>query len=267
MTPIPILMYHSIDIQRAGPYRRWVVSPERFHQHMAVLAAGRYRPLTMRAVADCLLGLHPLPKRSVAITFDDGLRDFASGAVPVLEYFGYASTLFVVADRVGKTANWLAPLGQGERAMLNWDELRQLTMRGVEIGAHTMSHPQLDILRNMVARQQIIESKAVLERELRCPVHSFAYPHGYATPAIRALVAAAGFHSACRVGHALSATSEDRFALSRIIMTEDIGADGLHALLEGHGLPVAPAADRLVSAGWRWVRRIDHAVRPAVWPA
>lgn len=263
MSPIPILMYHSIDVAGSPAYRRWVVSPERFRHQMAVLANGRYWPLTMSELADCLQGYRPLPPRSVAITFDDGLLDFATTALPILEYFGFPSTLFVVAGRVGETATWLRPLGEGERAMLDWSRLRQLTARGVEIGAHTMSHPQLDIVPRAMAKQEIVGSKAMLERELGIPVRSFAYPHGYATRAIRAMVQEAGFSSACRVRHALSATAENRFALSRIIMTEDIDDGALAALLEGRNLPVAPAVERLASYCWRWVRRLDQAVRPA----
>lgn len=267
MSPVPILMYHSIDNLGAAPYRRWVVSPERFGRQMAVLAAGRYWPLTMQELAECLARHRPLPPRSIAITFDDGLGDFASNALPVLEHFGYKATLFVVAGRVGKTADWLEPLGEGQRPMLDWATLRDLAARGIEIGAHTMSHPQLDILPPALARQEIFESKAVLEGALAHPIRAFAYPHGYASPAIRALVAAAGFNTACRVRHALSATSENRFALSRIIMTEDVSDAGLATLLGGHGLPVAPPVDRLVSSGWRWIRRVDHAIQPTVGPA
>jgi peptidoglycan/xylan/chitin deacetylase (PgdA/CDA1 family) len=187
--------------------------------------------------------------------------------MPILEHFGYKATLFVVAGRVGQTADWLGPLGEGQRPMLDWPALRDLASRGIEIGAHTMSHPQLDILPPALAKQEITDSKALLERELAHPVSAFAYPHGYANPTIRALVAAAGFHTACRVRHALSATSENRFALSRIIMTEDIDDAALATLLAGHGLPVAPPVDRLVSSGWRWVRRLDRAIRSTAQPA
>ena len=140
--------------------------------------------------------------------------------------------------------------------MLSWQELRDVSFAGIEVGAHTVSHPQLDILATAEADTEIRDSKNKLEDELGQSVQSFAYPHGYASRTTRRLVRESGFTSACRVGHALASTGEDLYALSRIIMTSSIGVDDLHKLLSGSVLPVAPPADRLVSTGWRMARRV-----------
>jgi hypothetical protein len=52
----------------------------------------------------------------------------------------------------------------------------------------------------------------------------------------------------------MSATTDDRFALARIIVTETVDMDGFGHLLTGRGLPVAPVRERLRARGWRVVR-------------
>src|SRR5690606_17897070 len=116
-----------------------------------------------------------LPAKAIAITFDDGLADFGRHALPLLERFGFASTLFVTTGHVGGTARWLADLGEGERPMLGWDDIAGLPQRNVEVGAHTHTHPQLDLLSLVDARQEIEQSKALLEAHIGRKIQSFAY--------------------------------------------------------------------------------------------
>lgn len=251
---VPILMYHSVDRDYAPAYRRWTVSPERFAEHMAVLRARRRVPLTIATLVRQIQAGR-LVRGAVAITFDDGLADFAKGALPVLERFGFASTLFVTTGYVGETSRWLAELGEGERPMLSWDEIGELARRNVEIGAHTHTHPQLDLLDLAEAKQEIETSKALLESHTGQPVRSFAYPHGYSTPAVRELVAQAGFSAACRVADGAMRTTESPYALSRVIVTEDWSASRIAELLDGTGGRVAPAPDRPWMRAWRYYRR------------
>jgi len=261
--PIPILMYHSVDRASDRGSSRWTVSPALFDEHMCWLADHGYRAVTISALRSACAAGAPLPPRTLAITFDDGLRDFLTEAMPVLERCGFPATLYVVTGYVGKTNRWSQP-GEDGRPMLSWSELRGISRGGIECGAHTHSHPQLDIIPPADAFAEIRRSKHCLEDHLGCAVHSFAYPHGYASRSTRDLVRQAGFTSACRVRHALSTTNEDPFALSRIIMTSDVRANDLGPLLAGEGLPIAPPPDRLAGIGWRLARKLCYGLRH--WP-
>lgn len=257
MRSIPILMYHSIDDDVADGYRRWAVSPQRFAQHMSVFAKDGYSLFTISALVDLLDAGSPLPERPAAITFDDGLSDFLTGAAPILERFDFNATLYVVAGLVGSKSGWLTPLGEGQRPMLRSHEVLDLYGSGIEIGAHSMSHPQLDLLGTSAADEEIRTSRKILEDMIGAPVRSFAYPHGYASRTTRRLVREAGYSSAVRVRHALSSDNEDHFGLSRLIITEDIDQAGLRALLGGNDVPVAPPLDRLAADCWRAARRVE----------
>jgi peptidoglycan/xylan/chitin deacetylase (PgdA/CDA1 family) len=254
-THVPILLYHSIAADTTPRYRRWAVPPDTFAAHMAYLHDQHYTPLTVTYVAQALADRRVrLPERPVAITFDDGLADFYSGAWPILAQHGFPATLYVTTGFVGQTSRWLAAAGQAARPMLTWDQLARLQAGGVECGAHSVSHPQLDLLARAAAWEEIVRCKGALEERLGRPVTSFAYPHGYYTATVRGLVQDAGYASACAVKHAMSAPGDDRFALARIIVT-DMAVEGFAGLLAGDGLRIAPTGERVRTKGWRTARR------------
>lgn len=253
---IPILMYHSVSDHADTRYARWCVSPRKFERHIVALKDAGYRALTVSELVDRMRSGVGRLDRCVALTFDDGLLDFMTDAAPILKRFGFPATLYVVAGLLGKTSNWLAHLGEGGRPMLKECELLRLVDQGVEIGGHTMSHPELDILPPETARYEIETSRQELERIIRRPVRTFAYPHGYASATTRKLTREAGYTSAVRVRHALSTRAETPYGLSRLIITEEHDDVRLLSLLEGKGVPVAPPQTTLAAGCWRTVRRV-----------
>jgi len=79
------------------------------------------------------------------------------------------------------------------------DELRQLTVKGIEIGAHTQTHPILSRLPEAALDTEIAGSKSRLEDWLQSEVISFCYPNGARgdyNDTVKQRVQAAGFTSA-----------------------------------------------------------------------
>ena len=64
------------------------------------------------------------------------------------------------------------------RAMLSWEEVKQMSAEGVSFGSHTKSHPAMSKIPLNFARQEIVESKKVIEEQIQKPVTTFAYPYG-----------------------------------------------------------------------------------------
>jgi peptidoglycan/xylan/chitin deacetylase (PgdA/CDA1 family) len=62
--------------------------------------------------------------------------------------------------------------------MMKSAQVQALHRNGMQIGAHTVSHPILTRLSNDDARAEIAESRAVLQELLDAPVTCFAYPNG-----------------------------------------------------------------------------------------
>ncbi len=254
---VPILLYHSVDETVPSVYSPYAVSPSLFDSHMHTISANGFVTLTVSELARHFRQKTPVPDRCVLVSIDDGLLDFGLGAMPVLQKYGLKATLFVVAGLVGKSSQWLEPLGQGKRPMLNWQQLRAFAGQGVEIGAHSLSHPQLDILNARQAAAEIGTSRKLLQDGLGQPVISFAYPHGYASQTTRNLVRLAGYECACRVRNAYTQQTEDQFGLSRINIDSSVTPEILESILFGTaGYPVAPATDRPISKAWRLARKL-----------
>ncbi len=90
-----ILCYHGVSLQdehEADP--ELYVPPAHLRGRLAALRAGGYVVLPLgEAVARLRAGT--LPPRSVALTFDDGTRDFAEVAVPILAEFDAPATVYL----------------------------------------------------------------------------------------------------------------------------------------------------------------------------
>ena len=66
-----------------------------------------YRPVSMAAVSEWLRGGHRLPPYALAVTVDDGYRDFQEAGYPVFAEFGIPVTVFLVTDFLdGKSWLW-----------------------------------------------------------------------------------------------------------------------------------------------------------------
>jgi peptidoglycan/xylan/chitin deacetylase (PgdA/CDA1 family) len=259
--PIPILLYHGVSTDASPAFRRWVVEPNRFAEHVECITAAGYRPVTVSQLAMALRGQSTLPYRPVAVTFDDGFADFATGAFPILSRLEFPVSLYITTGYVGAGSRWLDGAGEGDRPMLDWDTVCRLDRSGlVEIGAHGHTHRQLDVLPERDLPTEVHDSKQRLEGRLGHRITSFAYPHGYSSRRVREAVAAAGFTSACAVKHALSGPGDDWYALGRIIVDADASAEVVEGMLRGAGLRVTPRDGARV-AGWRLLRRV-HAQLP-----
>jgi peptidoglycan/xylan/chitin deacetylase (PgdA/CDA1 family) len=256
---IPILLYHGVDTDPAPALAPFVLPPERFAQHMDVLAGRGAPTFTVSEYCDLRAAGEEPPPGTVLVTFDDGLADFGRHAWPILRERSIAATLYVVSGEVGGDARWLAPLGQTP-PMLTWDDVVRLDAEGCEIGAHSVSHPELDVVSHEQLVDEVVESRAQLALRLGHPVRSFAYPHGYHGRRVKEVVRRAGFDSAAAVRNLLSPPDDDVFALARVTIDASCDADGLRAVLDGRAVGVASRREHARTKGWRAYRRARRLV-------
>lgn len=106
---LPILCYHSV-IDGSEP--RWArlsgglhLPLAQFRQQLEFLAR-RYRVISLEtAVADLSAGRR-LAARSVVLTFDDGYANNLHIAAPLLAEYGFAATIFLATDYIGRSLFW-----------------------------------------------------------------------------------------------------------------------------------------------------------------
>jgi peptidoglycan/xylan/chitin deacetylase (PgdA/CDA1 family) len=257
---IPILMYHSISSGASRRFRPFTVPPERFEEHVRYIRGEGFTALTVSEFVRARdADHHAFPAKPIVLTFDDGFADFHDAALPILSRYGVTATLYVVSSHLGSArSSWLDHAGAGSLPMLSWSQVAEIEKSGIEIGAHTMSHPALDTLPLAEAREEIASSKRNLEDGLGVEIRSFAYPYGYYSGPVRDLVASAGYASACAVRYAMSSLADDRFALCRQIVRHEMEVTDLDALLRGKAPLSTIVYRRFGSGAWRFFRQSLH---------
>ena len=103
--------------------------------------------------------------------------------------------------------------------MMTSEEVKALRLAGMQIGAHTASHPILARLTDERARQEIQDSKQFLESLLGERVGLFAYPNGKPgedyTPQTVEVVRSLGFDAAVSTHWGASRVGDDMFQIRR----------------------------------------------------
>jgi peptidoglycan/xylan/chitin deacetylase (PgdA/CDA1 family) len=230
-----ILCYHSVHPSR--PFRS--ATPEAFAAHLAWLAEHcDVVPLSTLVAQRTALGND---RPQVAITFDDGNADNHQFALPLLIEFRIPATFYVTTgylDRDPAVMGRMALLRRttpSEIEPLSWGQLRELAAAGMEIGAHTFSHPNLVHIRPECLAREIAEPKTDIEARLGREVESFAYPFGrlklHVNEAAIAAVQAAGFKTAVTAAGRGVRASDSVFTLPRFFGT--ISIEGLASILRG----------------------------------
>jgi peptidoglycan/xylan/chitin deacetylase (PgdA/CDA1 family) len=169
-----ILLFHRVTDQI--PADGLTVGTRRFVRICKMLRR-RFRVVPLAEMMRLVQERQPFPPRTVAITFDDCYRDNLFAA-RVLADHGLPACFFIPTAFVG--TDHVFPWDQGlpRMANLSWDEIREMAGLGHEIGSHTCTHPDMAEVALEQARQELVESKKVLENQLGRPVRWFAYPFG-----------------------------------------------------------------------------------------
>lgn len=209
---IPIITYHSID--NSGSIVS--TSPELFRRQMATLRDEGYNTLTLRGLTSLMQAGQWPGQKSVVLTFDDGFENFYTVAAPVLEEHSFTATVFLVTEKCGSFNDWSGNPPELPRSrLLSWQQVKDLSARGIEIGSHSITHPDLTTLEPSDAAKEIRHSKRAIEDAIGTSVTSFAYPFGHFTRAVK-LVVEDAYDGACSTDLGRIDRESDRHSLERI---------------------------------------------------
>ena len=192
---LSVLVYHSIDA--SGSYMS--TRPEMFRVQMLWLRDHGIRTISMRQFLE--RGTPQVaPERTVVLTFDDGLTNFADAAWPVLREMCFSATAYVPTAFIGGEAAWYADYGLPRLPCMGWDALRAVHREGADIQSHACSHRDLTSLPSGELGEELRRSKEALQDGLGDSVEHLAYPFGAVSPGVCLAAREAGYRSAVVLG-------------------------------------------------------------------
>lgn len=202
-----VLAFHSIS---ESP---WIhaVTPELFDEHIRCLESDVQIVPLSRLQKECLNGK---PKRMrkplVAITFDDGYRDWVHAAAPVLSKHKTVATFFVTTSFKLVTTQV-----QEGIAVISPEGVNDLAAAGHEIGSHGHTHVDLSGCDKDAFSFEVSESRRILRELTGQGIIRLSYPKGrYATQHFP-ILEANGYEMAL-AGHGVIGVDSEKFAAPRL---------------------------------------------------
>jgi len=199
---VPILMYHYIRIARGEDKlgEKLSVTPTNFEDQIKILKENDYRTMKLADLADPekkeISRIMAANEKPIVLTFDDGYRDAYTQAFPVLQKYEFIGTFFIVRGFIGR------------RNYLMKNQIEEMEKAGMEIGSHTLTHPDLTQLSRKAQEKEIFDSKE--------DTSVFCYPAGRYNKVSLELVKAAGYLAAVTTKYGLARETSDIFELPRI---------------------------------------------------
>lgn len=206
---IPILMYHHIRdyTDPSDPIGVGLsVSTVKFTSQLDKIKDKGFHTITFNDIEN-----GDIPSKPIILSFDDGYENFYQNAFPALKQRGMTAISYVISGK--KDSNYMTE-----------NQIREISDAGIEIGDHTISHPDLSTLTEQKQRTEIFQSRDNLEKIIGKKIISFCFPSGKYNETTLALIKEAGFVFATTTKPG-QAHFDKLFELQRYRMNHDTNID------------------------------------------
>lgn len=185
-----ILMYHHVSATTPASTS---IDPALFAQHLDHFAQHGYQVMDLPELLKSLQDGQPVPKKSIALTFDDAYRSVYENAYPLLRQRGWPFTIFVNSD----------PVDRNFSSHASWAQLQEMAAAGATLANHSASHSHLGARLpgegrqawQQRIRQDIETAQQRIKEETGQDHRLFAYPYGEFTPELQQLLTRLGYIS------------------------------------------------------------------------
>jgi peptidoglycan/xylan/chitin deacetylase (PgdA/CDA1 family) len=214
-TPVPVLTYHHVAERR--PADPLYIAPRRFARHVAALDRAGFEAVTLDRMWRHWERGAPLPERPVVLSFDDGFIDQYRNAARTLRSRRWPGVLYLQSGRLDVEGG------------LTRRQVRRMLRDGWELGAHSVTHPDLTTVGPQELTAEVAGSRDALRRAFPSEqVNFFAYPYGRFDPDVLSAVREAGFFGALTTRRGAAALWDDGpFTLDRMVITGSFTAKRL----------------------------------------
>ena len=198
---ILVLNYHQIT----DSHNSLAIAPDVFDQQMKFLSDSGCVTITPDELYAGLNGEIELPPKPVLITFDDGYIDNYTNAFPILKKYNLRATIFIIPAFTSVYPNYMT-----------WEQLKEMEANGITIESHTLTHPKLEELPDDEIRNELLNSKNMLEEQLGHPIEFLAYPTGTYNLHIAGIAQDLGYKGAFTIKYGVVDKGSNFFALERV---------------------------------------------------
>ncbi len=209
---VPVLIYHHVT--RFKPTddaieRGLTITPVQFGAELNYLAEHHYQTVSAARVVMSLRTGRRLPTHAVVLTFDDGYADVYRNVYQALRRRHMTATFFIPTGLVGKPR------------YLTWWQVREMSRHGMDIEAHTVTHPDLTLVSRAQSRGEIYGSRQMLQARLHRAVRVLAYPYGTYNAYLIRTLRQAGFLAAFTTRQGWWQRASHLFTLPRVYVDND----------------------------------------------
>lgn len=255
---LPILLYHHVrrlPANASAVWRNLTVTPEAFEAQVKYLVDQGYHTIYFSDLIAYFNAGVPLPARPIILTFDDGWIEQYTVVYPILQKYCLTATFF-------PPVNWVN--NGGGKQVISWAMIEEMSRGGMEFGSHTLNHHLLNQQTENQIMEQLVGSKAELEKHTIRPVVALAYPGGGYNKSALALAPKAGYGAAVGITAGPDQARSDLFLLRRSTVPYSDDLKAFAARLQSRrppaaaSQPVAPPLPRSMAWADRWAGLADR---------
>lgn len=252
---VRVLCWHSIaDLSSDPLLRDYGVPPATFRSQIEALREARWAFLDGDEFLRFVRSRAKVPRRSVLLTFDDGFADLATEVQPVLDGQRAGAVAFVVSSWVEDPKRWEREQRPPIRPLADRDVLLRLAGAGVEVGAHSRSHPRLTRTEPAAVEDEVAGSRGDLTAMGFPEPRLFAYPYGDHDGRIRDAVRRAGFDAAFTTAPTTARRRGGAYTVPRIEILP--GDTGLRLRLKVRRGGLGRNVEGVIRNAWDLFRRV-----------
>ncbi|MGE0740464.1 MAG: polysaccharide deacetylase family protein [Hyphomonadaceae bacterium] len=159
-----ILCYHTIGQAEWGVND---VSTAQFRRHIETALNAGFRFVHASEIAR-----GGSDAKTLAISFDDGLKSVYDTAAPILREYGLPWSFYPVTEWCDEAPAWL------NGKVMNWRQVEELMAQGAELGSHSVTHPDFGAVDLARTADELGESRETMRKRLGVAPQSFAIPFG-----------------------------------------------------------------------------------------
>ncbi len=158
-----IFVYHHVSDETP---KSTSISTELFEKHIEYLIKNNYKIWALEDIIEYFEKNKTIPKKTVAITFDDSYKSVYTNAYKVLKKYNLPFTVFINTSAINSSSLYLT-----------WNELKKMEPL-IHYGSHSHYHHFLIRESKEFIKKDLNISHKTLKENLDVDIKLFAYPFG-----------------------------------------------------------------------------------------